>query len=695
MSTDLHSARPDWIEATESPIAVLHREGELWVNDAFLEIFPTPPEAPLLGLDDLPVPVRSFFSSLGVEKRRNWTCPKTGRMFEVELAAGAQTQALLFHERPQNQGVRAEQAFLARIGHEFRTPLNGIVGLTNILLEAPMSLNERDLVARVHSNGAALLRLVTDMLEYSKIEAGVLQEEASPTDLRILTREVFEEWKESAEKKALSYRLDLAEKMPASVVIDGERVRRILTNLISNAVKYTNRGEVVVSACFVPAPSGESMDHLRLTVRDSGFGISERERELIFGGFYRAYRSNTGRTAGTGLGLAITSAYVELLRGQLSLQSKLGQGSTFEVLLPIFVHDWHTSEEAERANQRILRRVRVLVVDDAVDNIRVARAILERLGDTVEEATSGERAIELRFSNSYDVILMDVDMPEMTGIEATVLIREREAERGLEPIPIVAVTGHATDAVRRSCLENGMNDYVSKPVDPRLLLGAINHWVDRKAKVMVAQPSLAERSVMVGVLEDAGAHAITASNLEETLSRMESERVDVVVIADHYTDGEGLTLAKKIRDAGFEGMMVAVVAESNQRDPVSWRAATVQHVLVRPLILREFVEVVSGALSSESLDEVPLVDPLLADLVPMFVEQRKRDLKAMIEALSVSDFEAIERFGHNVKGTGASYGFPALTKLGSALQQAASTKDTKICEQILQKMEGVLSGEIG
>ncbi|MCK6550044.1 ATP-binding protein, partial [Myxococcota bacterium] len=388
------------------------------------------------------------------------------RRLLVEISAREEIERHLERSRDEALAAgRAKSEFVANMSHEVRTPMNGILGMVELMLRTALSTRQREYARTIQRSAEALLAVLDDILDFSKIEAGKMSIDPQPFDLGLAIEDVAELFMPRIEEKGLQLVVKCDPTLPPRVVGDPARIRQVITNLVGNAVKFTERGKVTLSlVCIDHTARGA---RVMVSVSDTGIGIPRDRLDAIFERFTQADSSTTRRYGGAGLGLTISRRLVELMGGEIGVESDIGRGSTFWFKLLLPVPEAQASGASDAAEpvipQSLGRPLRVLVVEDNDVNRVVAMQLLAELGCLCDVATNGEAAIQLTERTSYDVVFMDCQMPGLDGFEATARIRQREAEAGGH-LPIVALTANAMAGARERCTAAGMDDYLAKPV---------------------------------------------------------------------------------------------------------------------------------------------------------------------------------------------------------------------------------------
>ncbi len=401
----------------------------------------------------------------GLLRRRNRHLEAAVHERTMELES--ERNKVLEEKRRADEASEAKGRFLATMSHEIRTPLNGVIGLSKLLEEMPVPAEALEMIQMIRSSGDTLLRVINDVLDFSKVEAGKLELEVAPFHLHQSLEESLLLFRAAAAEKGLHLACMLAPELPRWVAGDDTRLRQVVLNLVSNAVKFTGSGEVALSAGV--ERQDQTTYSIAIEVRDTGIGVASEQLPRLFESFTQVDASINRRYGGTGLGLAICQRLVGLMGGKIAVESTPGEGARFRFTVPLGRAQEPAGLHAPALTPATAldNRLRVLVAEDNVVNQRVVLMLLKRLGVSADLANDGSQAIAAVVQNRYDLVLMDVQMPEVDGLAATREIRNR-FPRGHQPV-IVGLTAHATTEYHDICLAAGMDGYLTKPLDPQKL----------------------------------------------------------------------------------------------------------------------------------------------------------------------------------------------------------------------------------
>jgi signal transduction histidine kinase len=400
------------------------------------------------------------------------------------IAEEAKNKAELATQTAEN-AMKAKQQFLSNMSHEIRTPMNAIIGFTQVVLKTDLTSKQKEYLTAIKISGDSLIVLINDILDLAKVDAGKMTFEHKPFKLDVSISVIIHLFETKIQEKNIELIKEYDANIPEILIGDPVRLHQIILNLVSNAVKFTTKGKITVSVRLL-CEDKEKVT-LQFSVTDTGIGIHENETGKIFDNFQQATSGTSRLFGGTGLGLAIVKQLVELQGGSVSVKSKVDEGSTFLFILNFQkTHSDVVSEiKTEKLNTEV-KNIKVLVAEDIPLNQLLMKTILDEFGFECVIAENGKIAIEKLQSLPFDIILMDLQMPEMNGFEATDYIRNTMNSK----IPIIALTANVTTVDLAKCIDVGMNDYISKPVDERLLYGKMIDLLEKSGQMQPIEINL-------------------------------------------------------------------------------------------------------------------------------------------------------------------------------------------------------------
>jgi PAS domain S-box-containing protein len=684
----------------------------------------------------------TFSMDLSISEMNIAGKPKYSAVIRDDTERQAKEDELILAKNSAQSAAEAKSNFLATMSHEIRTPMNGVLGMVEILQNTPLNSQQEDIITTISESGTALLEIINDILEYSKVEAGKIQLELMTFNLERTLYDVTRLLLVKAEEKGIELIFYFHTSCPSYVIGDAGRIRQIMLNLVGNAIKFTDTGQIVVEAKH---QKQKNSDHnICIEVKDTGIGINNKSREMLFESFTQADNSTSRKYGGTGLGLAISKRLVDLMNGSINVESKIGDGSTFWI-------DLHLEEVAspEKLKKIDLKNVRALIVDDNPINLKILHEQLTYMNMRVDETLDPQQVIHImeqaeKENNGFKLVIIDNMMPILDGAN---LGRKILNHQNLKHIPLVLLTSSTGPGNAATFKEIGFSAYLTKPIFSTLLsetlsrvLGLVKnnensrfltrHSVSEDkieshqqsfgldGNILLVEDILINQKVALGLLDGYNLEIDIANNGKEAIEKHAQNTYDLILMDCQMPIMDGFEATRKIRQTDNNTPIIAVTANALSTDREKCHDAGMSDYLAKPFNRLQLTNILSRWLNSSDTptqnktettdmnDDVThtnneilnynslsamkeAIGSVFDELIPAYLQQSDEMINSMLNLLENNDIETLERFAHSMKSSSLNVGAESVSTLSLTLEDMSRNNTDK--EDLKQQIECVIN----